>query len=248
MKWVNGVISGFLGGFLGGVAGVGGGVVMIPLMTWLQKLTQHQAHGTSLVAIAFSAAVGAATYFGRGDVNWKASLLMAATAVFTARLGARYAHSLPEKKLKKAFGIFLIFASVMLLVKSSLPAFGTNPSLWAAILLFLLIGAATGFLSGMMGVGGGAVMVPPMVIIGGMEQHLAQGTSLLAMVPAATAGAITHYKLGNVRTDIMWGLAIGSLAGGFTGASTAALLPEPVLRSIFAGIGLVMSIRYLRSR
>jgi len=220
---------------------------MIPLMTWLQKLTQHQAHGTSLVAIAFSASIGSLTYFLRGDVNWKASLLMAATAVFTARLGARYAHSLPERKLKKAFGIFLVFASLMLLVKSWLPALGTGTTPWTGALLFLLIGAATGFLSGMMGVGGGAVMVPPMVIIGGMEQHLAQGTSLLAMVPAAAAGAATHYRLGNVRTDIAWGLALGSLAGGYAGASTAALLPEPVLRTIFAGIGLIMSIRYLRS-
>ena len=221
---------------------------MIPLMTWLLKFSQHQAHGTSLVAIAFSAAIGSATYFFRGDVNWKASLLMAATAVFTARLGARFAHSLPEKKLKKAFGVFLVFASIMLLVKSSLPVFGANLSLWAGILLFLVIGAATGFLSGMMGVGGGAVMVPPMVIVGGMEQHLAQGTSLLAMVPAAATGAATHYRLGNVRTDVAWGLALGSLAGGYAGASTAALLPEPVLRAIFAGIGLIMSFRYLRSR
>ena len=220
---------------------------MIPLMTWLQKLTQHQAHGTSLVAIAFSASIGALTYFLRGDVNWKASLLIAATAVFTARLGARYAHSLPEKKLKKAFGIFLVFASLMLLVKNWLPAFGAGTTPWTGALLFLLIGAATGFLSGMMGVGGGAVMVPPMVIIGGMEQHLAQGTSLLAMVPAAATGAATHYKLGNVRTDIAWGLALGSLAGGYAGAATAALLPEPVLRAIFAGIGLIMSVRYLRA-
>lgn len=241
------MVSGFSGGFLGGVAGVGGGIVMIPLMTWLQKLTQHQAHGTSLVAIVFSASIGAATYFMRGDVNWRASLLMAATAVFTARIGARFAHSLPEKKLRKAFGIFLVFASVMLLVKNSLPISATGPSQWTGIPLFLLIGAATGFLSGMMGVGGGVVMVPLMVIIGGMGQHIAQGTSLLAMVPAATAGAVTHYRLGNVRTDIAWGLVLGSLAGGYAGAGTAALLPDQILRAIFAGIGIIMSIRYLRA-
>jgi uncharacterized protein len=247
MRHFVGMISGFLGGFFGGLLGVGGGVIMIPLMTWLSKLTQHQAHGTSLVAIAFSASVGSATYFAKGSVDWKVSLLLAASAIITARIGARLAHSLPERTLKKAFGFFLVFASLSLLMKGYLPAPGGGLSFWTQVPLFLLIGAATGFLSGMMGVGGGGVMVPPMVMIAGMGQHLAQGTSLLAMVPASISGAITHYKLGNVRTDIAWGLAIGSLAGGYAGATAAAALPEPALRVFFAGMGLWMGVRYIRT-
>ena len=64
----------------------------------------------------------------------------------------------------------------------------------------------TGFLAGMMGVGGGGVMVPPLVIFIGMPQHLAQGTSLLAMLPGSAVGAYTHYRLGNVVKTIALGL------------------------------------------
>ena len=101
-KFIIGLISGILGGFFGGLLGLGGGVIMIPLMTWLAKMTQHQAHGTSLVAIVFTAIVGAATYFSLGGVDWKIALILAISATITARFGARYAHSLPEKKLKMA--------------------------------------------------------------------------------------------------------------------------------------------------
>ncbi len=247
MRLLVGVLCGFLGGTFGGLLGVGGGVIMIPLMTGLGKLTQHQAHGTSLVAIAFTASVGAVTYLAHGNADWKVSLVLAASAIFTARLGAHFAHSLSEKKLKKAFGIFLLFAAMMLPAKDYLPSFAGGIPFWPGIAIYLFIGAATGFLSGMMGVGGGVVMVPPMVIIAGMGQHLAQGTSLLAMIPVAMAGAITHYRLGNVRTDMAWGLAAGALAGGYLGATAATALPELLLRVVFAAVGLWMALRYLRA-
>jgi uncharacterized membrane protein YfcA len=246
MKRTAGFLSGLAGGVLGGFVGVGGGVVMVPLMTHFLKLTQLQAHGTSLVAIIFTAAVGAATYALHGNADWKGALVLAVTAIFTARLGALFAHSLPEKKLKKSFGLFVVFVSLLLLVKAYLPISGHSLSFWGNILVFLAIGALTGFVSGMMGVGGGAVMVPPMVILGGMSQHLAQGTSLLAMIPISVSGAMTHYRLGNVRKDIVWGLAAGSLVGGYLGATGAKALPEPYLRFVFAGVGLWMGTRYLR--
>jgi uncharacterized protein len=247
MNWCAGILSGFLGGLLGGLLGVGGGIIMIPLMTWLARTTQHEAHGTSLVAIAFTASVAAATYFSHGNADWQVAALLAASAIFTARLGAVFAHSLSERRLRRAFGFFIVFASIMVPLKAYLPGFGTQFSFWIKGLIFLSIGSATGFLSGMMGVGGGVVMVPLMVIGAGMGQHLAQGTSLLAMVPISISGAVAHYRLGNVRTDLAVGLAIGSLGGGYLGASAATALPESYLRIIFAGVGIWMAVRYIRS-
>jgi len=209
--WIAGTLIGLLGSFFGGLFGVGGGVIVIPLMVWLAKATQHEAHGTSLFAIFFTALAGAGTYFLHGSASWQAALGIAASAIFTARVGALFAHSLPEKKLKRAFGCFLIIASGMLILKFYLPQQGFNLSAWTTVIMYLLVGSVAGFLSGMMGVGGGVVMVPLMVILGNMEQHLAQGTSLLAMIPISFSGAMTHYRLGNVRTSIAWGLVIGAL-------------------------------------
>lgn len=246
-KFIIGLISGILGGFFGGLLGLGGGVIMIPLMTWLAKMTQHQAHGTSLVAIVFTAIVGAATYYSLGGVDWKVALILAISATITARFGARYAHSLPEKKLKMAFGCFLIFASTMLVVKGYLPKTTWVLGQWTSLIVFLVIGFVTGFVSGMMGVGGGGVMVPLMVVIGNIGQHMAQGTSLLAMIPASISGASTHYKLGNVKLDIAWGLAIGSLVGAYFGAAAANQLPDFYLKIAFAVVGVWMGIKYIRA-
>jgi uncharacterized protein len=241
-----GLLSGLLGGFLGGLAGLGGGIVMIPLMTWLARLTQHQAHGTSLVAIVFTALTGGAAYFLQGDVSWSGAVLLALSATATARFGARYAHSLPEKKLKRAFGIFLICISFVLVGKGFMGRGGYELATWAFVILFLAIGGLTGFVSGMMGVGGGGVMVPLMVLLAGMQQHMAQGTALLAMIPASFTGAMTHYKLGNVRLDIALGLSVGALMGGYLGATAAGRLPDLYLRLVFACLGIFMGIRYVK--
>jgi uncharacterized membrane protein YfcA len=245
-KFIIGIISGLLGGFFGGLLGLGGGVIMIPLMTWLAKMTQHQAHGTSLVAIVFTAIVGAATYYLHGEIDLKVALILAISATVTARFGARYAHSLPENKLKMAFGCFLIFASTMLVAKSYLPKALWTFGPWASVIVFLLIGFVTGFVSGMMGVGGGGVMVPLMVVLGNIGQHMAQGTSLLAMVPASTSGALTHYRLGNVKLDIVLGLIIGSLVGAYFGAAAASQLPDFHLKIAFAVVGVWMGMKYIK--
>lgn len=246
-KFIIGLISGVFGGFFGGLLGLGGGVIMIPLMTWLAKMTQHQAHGTSLVAIVFTAIMGAAIYYTLGGVDWKIALILAVSATITARFGARYAHSLPEKKLKMAFGFFLIFASTMLIAKGYLPKTSWTFGPLTSIIVFLMIGFVTGFVSGMMGVGGGGVMVPLMVVLGNVGQHMAQGTSLLAMIPASISGASTHYKLGNVKLDIAWGLAIGSLVGAYFGATTANQLPDFHLKIAFAVVGIWMGINYVKT-
>lgn len=241
-----GLVIGLVGGFLSGLAGVGGGIIMVPLMTGLGRLSQHKAHGTSLVAIVFTGAIGAATYFSHGTVDWTVAVLLAATAIVTARFGALYAHSLSEKKLKKAFGVFLIVVSAMLILKGYLLQATFVLAWWIKVIMLLITGLVAGFLSGMMGVGGGAIMVPLMVILAGMGQHLAQGTSLLAMVPISVSGAVTHYRLGNVFVPIAGGLIVGGIAGGYLGGTAANMIPEFYLKLIFAGVGVWMGLRYLR--
>jgi uncharacterized membrane protein YfcA len=79
-----------------------------------------------------------------------------------------------------------------------------------------------------------------------MQQHMAQGTALLAMIPASFTGALTHYKLGNVRLDIAVGLSVGALIGGYLGATAAGGMPDLYLRLVFAAIGIFMGIRYVK--
>src|SRR5512141_2062371 len=102
-------LIGLVAGLFGGLVGLGGGVIMIPLMVRFFRFNQHQAHGTSLMALIFTGLSGAITYYFTGSVDFLAAALLAAAAIFTARFGALYAHALPEWQLKRAFGFFLIF-------------------------------------------------------------------------------------------------------------------------------------------
>jgi len=240
-------LIGLVTGIFGGLVGLGGGVIMIPLMVGVLKMGQHKAHGTSLVAIVFTGIVGAVTYALKGSVDILASVLLATTAIFTARAGASYANALPEWKLKKFFGMFLLLITLLLLIKPYIPHIAEPTTGWLKIIILLLTGAFTGFLSGMMGVGGGTIMVPAMVLLTGLPQYVAQGSSLLAMVPAGGVGAFTHWRAGNVNTSILPGLIPGIILGTFLGSSFAYTLSEVVLRVIFAAVLTWTGIRYLRT-
>lgn len=241
-------LIGLLAGTFGGLVGLGGGVIMVPLLVSVLKIGQHKAHGTSLVALVFTGLMGSVTYAVQGSVDILASVLLASTAIFTARAGARFANALPEWKLKKAFGIFMLLITVLLLLKPYLPHAADSSTVltWSKIVVLLLTGVFTGFLSGMMGVGGGTIMVPAMVLLAGFTQHTAQGSSLLAMVPAGGVGAQTHWRLGNVNKGALTGLVPGILAGTFMGGSLAHFITEDILRVIFAAVLVWTGARYLR--
>ncbi len=243
------LLVGLVAGLFGGLVGLGGGVIMIPLMVRFFQFNQHQAHGTSLMALVFTGLSGALTYYLNGSVDFKAAALLAAAAIFTARFGAVYANALPEWQLKRAFGFFLIFVSLLLLSKPYLShlAFLSHPAGdWTEIAAVLASGAVAGFLSGMMGVGGGSIMVPALVLLVGHSQYTAQGSSLLAMVPAGSVGAYTHWRLGNVVARVLPGLIPGVFIGTFCGGSLAHLLSEANLRLIFAAVLIWLGIRDIR--
>jgi uncharacterized membrane protein YfcA len=242
-----GLVIGLAAGLFGGLVGLGGGVVMIPLMVGFLGLRQQQAHGTSLVALVFTGIGGAATYWSRGAVDLAAAAALAVPAIATARFGARSAHALPEWQLKRAFGAFLLVVTALLLAKPYLVGFSEPAAGWSKVAVLVTAGAFTGFLSGMMGVGGGSLMVPAMVLLAGFPQVLAQGTSLLAMVPAGAAGAHKHAQLGNVVRRLLPGLVPGILAGTVAGSAVALRLDEGSLRLAFAIVVSYSAVKFLRA-
>lgn len=240
-------LIGFLAGVFGGLVGLGGGAVMIPMLTLRFKLLQREAHGTSLVVVIFSGIAGTVTYAMKSSVDAGASLILAAAAMSTARWGARYCSRMPEHQLKRSFGVFVILVALLLVLKPYITAHSAPVTGWLKVIIFLATGFVTGFISGMMGVGGGALMVGAMVLFAGMSQHVAQGCSLLAMVPTAATGSCTHWKLGNVVHSLLPGLIAGVLLGTFIGGSIALMLPETSLRIIFAAVLVWTGIQYIRT-
>lgn len=111
------------------------------------------------------------------------------------------------------------------------------------LLTLLVAGVGAGFLAGLLGVGGGILMVPAMVLLLGFEQHVAQGTSLVVIIPAALAGSITHHRKGSFALRDAATLALGGVLGAVIGALFALSLDGEVLRRLFAGLLLVTAAR-----
>ena len=95
------------------------------------------------------------------------------------------------------------------------------------------IGLAAGFAAGLLGVGGGIVMVPAMVLMLGFDQHVAQGTSLVVIIPAALAGSLTHYRNGRVSLRDASLLAAGGIGGAVAGSLSALSVDDFALRRLF---------------
>ncbi len=227
---------------------MGGNIFLIVLMARSGKLRQHQAQATSLVALVFTGLAGGTRYALMGAVDVAAAATLALPAVMTAGPGARFAHALSEWQLKRVLGCFLLVASLLLLLNHDLPGLTQPFTGWSRLAILFATGALTGFASGMLGVGGGSLMVPAMVLLAGFGQHIAQGTSLAAMVPAGAAAARAHWRLGNVAKRMLPALVPGVLIGAYIGGSLAAALDERALRLVFSGVLVWTGIGFLRTR
>jgi uncharacterized membrane protein YfcA len=114
------------------------------------------------------------------------------------------------------------------------------------ILLCLLVGLIGGVVSGMLGIGGGVIMVPALVIFLGLSQHQAQGTTLALMVPPiGLLAAWTYYSRGFVDLKMAGIICIGFFLGGLVGAKCVVGLSEPVLRKIFGAALLIIAVTIL---
>jgi uncharacterized membrane protein YfcA len=112
-------------------------------------------------------------------------------------------------------------------------------------LIALTVGLFTGIVSGLMGIGGGNVMVPASTILLGLGQHVAQGVSLIVIIPTAISGAWSHYKRGNVAVRVALLLAPGAIVGGIIGARVAQAIGGGDLRVIFGILLFYFAMRYL---
>lgn len=116
-------------------------------------------------------------------------------------------------------------------------------------LLVVLIGTAAGTLSGLVGIGGGVVMVPAMVMVLGFSQHLAQGTSLTAMLPPISILAvIEYYKNGYVDIPVAIILAVSFIVGGFLGGKISIGIDDLVLKRIFGFVMLFFAVKMLLAK
>jgi len=227
------ILLGLAGGLTSGLLGVGGGVVLVPLMLRFLHLEQKHAHGTSLAILVVTATAAALTYRAIGTVDLGLAAWLAVGATACAPLGARLTARWSQAKLRRVFGIVLTLIGIRLCV-AALPGAALVPSSGPAGDAALLVtGGLVGFLSGLLGVGGGTILVPLLTLLFGTEQHLAQGVSLFMIIPTSIAGAWTHARLGHVHWRVVWPIAAASILAAVAGAKLAHVLPAATLKIAF---------------
>jgi len=117
------------------------------------------------------------------------------------------------------------------------------------ILLFLLLGLVAGIFSGLIGIGGAIIIIPSLVLLFGLSQHTAQGTTLALMVPPiGLLAAWVYYRQGFVDLKIAGLICLGFFVGGLLGAKFAVAIPDQLLRKVFGVVLLAASLKMMFGR
>jgi uncharacterized protein len=224
---------GLVSGVMSGLFGVGGGTVIVPLLVLLLLFDQRYASGTSLAAVVPTAVVGVISYAVHGSVAWIPAIILAVGAVGGAQIGTWLLARIPLTALRWAFIGFLVVVIVSLfLVYPSRDAM--LDLTWLSGAGLLVTGVVTGILSGLLGVGGGIVVVPVLMILFGTSDLVAKGTSLLMMIPTAISGTVGNLRRKNVDLAAAGAIGVAACTTTPLGAWIATLVDPFVGNLLFA--------------
>mmetsp|Transcript_7980 Transcript_7980/g.21898 ORF Transcript_7980/g.21898 Transcript_7980/m.21898 type:complete len:306 (+) Transcript_7980:36-953(+) len=248
---------GLCAGIFGALAGLGGGVVMVPMLTGFAGLSQHAAHGTSLVAVVSTGIGGCASYASHGQVDWSAACAIAASASLSAIAGARATSALSGATLKRLMGFFMMAVAPLVPLKEYIvaarpavadggaaggetPGSGASGLSTSQLAQCGAMGIVSGALSGMFGVGGGSIVTPMLAFVTDLPHQAVLGTTLASMVIPSALGAHAHWRMGNVAAAALPGLLAGTALGAYVGAQLAMSVPQEALRWFFCASFVVL--------
>jgi uncharacterized protein len=237
------VAVGVLAGFLAGLFGVGGGILIVPGLVLAAGMDQRLAHGTSLAAVLPISIASLVTYAAHDNVDWAVALWLSVGAVAGAVIGTKLLTVLPHRTLGLLFAGILIVSAVRLFVDTDASGRGdlTAPGGFALV----AIGLATGILAGLLGVGGGIVMVPAMILLFGIPPVVAKGTSAAVIIPTAVMGTWRNRSTGNADLGAAAIVGVAGVVTAALGGILADKMSDDVSNVLFASLLLVVAVRLL---
>lgn len=235
---------GFVAGFLSGIFGVGGGILIVPALVIVMGMDQRIAHGTSLAAVLPIAISGTVSYGLADKVDWPVAVFLAVGAVAGAVVGTHVLHHLPQRVLGVIFAALLIATAVRLLLDNSDAAGRGGLGAGGAVAL-VVIGLLTGILAGLLGVGGGIVMVPAMVVGFGIPAAVAKGTSLAVIVPTSIMGTWRNRKKRNADLPVAAAVGLAGVASAYVAGKISVGMSESTSNVLFAALLTVVALRML---
>lgn len=226
-----------------GMLGGGGSTLALPIFVYIAGLTPGDAIASSLVVVGSTAAVSALMRARKGHVHWKTGLSFGAVAMLGAYGGGRLSGYFPGWLLLSLFAALMV-TTALLMMRGRKAFTDTNPraqKLW----LIAIQGFSVGALTGLVGAGGGFMVVPALVLFGGLPMHHAIGTSLLVITMNSGSAVAGHLSHAHVPWPLVLSVTAIAIAGSFIGALLANRMPAEQLRKVFAWFVLVMGLLIL---
>jgi len=244
------IIFGFFIGILASMTGVGGGVFIVPILTFFYAFIVNSATGTSLTTIIFTAIASTVNYAKQKRIYFRTGLILVVTTAPGAYLGAWLATIMEERLLALIFGVFLILVATRTIIsvlrkkaqdKQTIVKTDTELIHSGKI---IAVGVGLGFFggvaSGLLGIGGGTLIVPIMTIALGMPIHYATATSMFTMIFTSISAVTKYYQSNLIDFPVALTLAAGSIIGAQVGAYTSKKISGKNLTLIF-GIILIIA-------
>jgi len=249
----------FVGLFMA-LTGAGGAILALPLLTLLLNLSMQQAAPIALLAVFSVASISAVIGLKQGLVRYKAAALLAMTGVAAAPLGVNLAIKTPAVVLHGLFIMVLVYVAWRVLHKSLVneevcaninapceinPV--TSKLFWTAgcTRRMLLTGSLAGFLSGLLGVGGGFIVVPSLQKISNLEHRMIVATTLAMIALVSLVSVVTYAS----HAEIIWIIALpfmlASVVGSLLGRTLSSKIPQQNKQILFGTIALLVALMML---
>jgi len=236
-------VLGVVGGILAGVAGVGGGIVFVPTLVYAAGWGIKEAVAASFVIIVFSALSGTIRNARSEDpANWRAAALLASTVAPASLIGVYISSVSPTVVVQVTFAGVLLALAYPTAHGSSGPSESRRK---IPVTLVFLAGVGIGALSGLVGVGGGVVIVPLLILGLGLSTKRAISTSLAVVLATGVVASLGYAVAGFADLLSLTPLVVGSMVGAWLGVRLRDWLPEKAIRIGFAAFMVVTALRTL---
>jgi hypothetical protein len=226
-----GVLLSALIGISLGLLGGGGSIITLPILVYVIGVPPHEAVGMSLAVVGATSVVAAVMHHREGRVDVRVGVLFAGAGFGTAFFGSRITQLLSPEALLLAFAaVMIVVGTLMLLGRSaSEPAPHGRSALRA-----VAAGAAVGLLTGILGVGGGFLIVPALLLFGGLTMREAIGTSLVVIAANCAAGLAGHLRYESLDLRVTGLVTAAAVAGSVAGSRLSGRVSPQALRRAFA--------------
>jgi uncharacterized membrane protein YfcA len=221
---------GFAIGVSLGLLGGGGSILTVPALVYLVGQSPQAAITTSLAIVGANSALGASFHRSQGTVRWRVALVFGGVGMLVAFFAANIGKLFPPALLLVLFAV-LMLAIGGLMLRSAAPVRKDTPG--PRLPVVIAGGAGVGLLTGILGVGGGFLIVPALVMLVGLPMKQAVGTSLVVIAMNSAAGLLGHLGVSELDLVLTFIFVAAGLVGVLTGTRLVGRLPAVFLRRGF---------------